>query len=71
MQGGVPVAQYNDYVVRDATTQAEFTATALDVTGENDQPTAYLLDVGATCANALNETLHIQLRRVHFSGSRR
>jgi hypothetical protein len=71
MQGGVPVTRYDGYVVRNTTDQTEFVSSALDVTDQGDQSTAYLLDVGPDCASALNQTLHIQLRRVHLSGTRR
>lgn len=62
-QGGMPVTDYQGYVFRnpDAT---EFLTTALDVTQQGDTPSAYALDVGADCANALNSDFRVKFHTI-------
>jgi hypothetical protein len=63
LQRGVPVARYNGYLAVDSN-GAQGQTTALDVADDGTTPQAYLLDIGQTCASAIQHTLGIKLVRV-------
>lgn len=69
-QGAVPVARYVGYVAADSSGQATIT-TAVDVADKGGSPQAYILDVGATCANVINSTAafgHFRVLRLPATG---
>jgi hypothetical protein len=53
----VPTAQYSDYQSK-AADGSTSTVTALDVAQAGDAPSYFLLDVGQSCASAINAKLH-------------
>jgi hypothetical protein len=57
LSGAIPVARYTGYVAVDNQNNP-FVTTAIDVTDQGDQPTAYLLDVGSACAQAIGGSFH-------------
>ena len=64
---GVPVLQYPGYESRAADGTTVVT-TALNVAKQGDTPTQYLLDIGQTCAQALN-TAKLSLHGFKFARS--
>jgi hypothetical protein len=54
-QGAMPVARFNGYVGANSDGTL-FITSAVDVTDSGESPSAFLLDVGSTCANAINST---------------
>jgi hypothetical protein len=58
LNGAVPAARYTGYVGVDSQ-NTPFVTTAIDVVDQGDQPTMYLLDVGAACAQAIGGKFHI------------
>jgi hypothetical protein len=65
LQKGVPVSRYNGYVAVNSANQ-QFQTTALDVEDAGNAPQAYLLDIGQTCASAIQHTLGAKLTVVHL-----